>query len=238
MLYQHIAPIYKELIEYLHENIQEQRKTYQTTSYDQISNIDIVQSLNKNKKLVNKFKFSLVPRDIGFNSKDRDFLQCSFLQCSIFTEKYTITLEINHNSHMELKSIYIKELNQENFVYAINKNFSMITASVEQYALGISTFYNNGDSHFVLMPKFNDILIDYNKPNHNDLSYNEKEKRIEFQYDYLNQDQKDMLSIVLDHSYNIQPDINIIFTADLKPSYNEDLSYIKKLWSKSFKRFN
>lgn len=233
MLYQHIAPIYKELIQHLDQNIQEQRKNYPTSSYDQISNGDIVKALNKNKKFANKISFAIVPRQGGINSKSHDFLACSILN-----EKYTITLEINHESHMEIESIYIKKSNQDELVYTINRNFSMITASVEQYALGISTFYNNGDSHFVLMPKFNDILIDYNKPNHNDLSYNEKEKRIEFQYDYLNQDQKDMLSIVLDHSYNIQPDINIIFTADLKPSYNEDLSYIKKLWSKSFKRFN
>lgn len=233
MLYQHIAPIYKDLIEILRENIQEQRKNYPTTSYDQISNSDIVQSLNKNKKFADKFKFSLVPRDIGYNSKSHDFLECS-----IFTEKYTITLEINHDSHMELESIYIKELNQEKFVYAINKNFSMITSFTEQYALGISTFYENGNSDFTLMPKFKDVLIDFKKPIQNILSYNEKTQSIEFKHDLLNQDEKDMLNIVLDHSYVINPDKETIFTKDLKPSYNEGLGYIKKFWSKSFKRSN
>lgn len=231
MLYQHIAPIYKDLIEILRQNIQEQRKNYPTTSYDQISNSDIVQSLNKNKKFADKFKFSLVPRDIGYNSKSHDFLECS-----IFTEKYTITLEINHDSHMELESIYIKELNQEKFVYAINKNFSMITSFTEQYALGISTFYENGDSDFTLMPKFKDVLIDFKKPIQNILSYNEKTQSIEFKHDLLNQDEKDMLNIVLDHSYVINPDKETIFTKDLKPSYNEGLGYIKKFWPKSFKR--
>lgn len=233
MLYQHIAPIYKDLIEILRENIQEQRKNYPTTSYDQISNSDIVQSLNKNKKFIDKFKFSLVPRQSGTNAKSHDFLECS-----IFTEKYTITLEINHDSRMELESIYIKGLNQEKFVYAINKNFSMITSFTEQYAFGISNFYENGNSDFTLMPKFKDILMDFKKPIDNALNYNEKSKSIEFKHELLNQDEKDMLNIVLDHSYAINPDTDIISIKDLKPSYNEGLGYIKQFWSKSFKRSN